>query len=72
MTTKSYFSQSVHDAMQKARFELGPEALLLSSKKVTQPNPAGAYEVICGIASEIYSEPLAYSATEAQVAPPVG
>ncbi len=49
MRIKSYFTESVHEAMQKARFELGPEALLLSSKRAAQPDSTGSYEVVFGI-----------------------
>ena len=33
MRIKSYFSDSVEEAMDKARRELGPEAMLMNSKK---------------------------------------
>lgn len=57
MRIKSYFAQSVHEAMQKARFELGPEALLLSSKKAGLPQSEAAYEVVFGVANESQPEP---------------
>src|SRR5581483_11776099 len=56
MKIKSYFAQSVHEAMQKARFELGPEALLLSSKKAS-PNSDAAYEVVFGLSHDDRPEP---------------
>jgi flagellar biosynthesis protein FlhF len=52
MRVKSYFAQSVHEAMQRARCELGPEALLLSSKRASEPESSPAYEVIFGVANE--------------------
>lgn len=57
MTVKSYFAQSVHEAMQRARCELGPEALLLSSKSASEPNAHHAYEVIFGVGSESRAVP---------------
>jgi flagellar biosynthesis protein FlhF len=59
MRIKSYFTESVHEAMQKARFELGPEALLLSSKRNAQPDSASAYEVVFGVSSESRREAAA-------------
>jgi flagellar biosynthesis protein FlhF len=56
MRTKSYFADSVHEAMERARFELGPEALLLSSKKAPEPISRGIYEVVFGLSSDTRSE----------------
>ena len=61
MRIKSYFAQSVQDAMEKAREELGPDAMLVHSKN-TEPElrQLGKYEVVFGIAT-----------TEARAAAPV-
>lgn len=56
MRVKSYFAQSVHEAMQKARVELGPEALLLGSKKITQPGATADYEVTFGLSNEAFHQ----------------
>jgi flagellar biosynthesis GTPase FlhF len=32
MRIKSYFAESVEEAMDRARLELGPEAMLMNSK----------------------------------------
>jgi flagellar biosynthesis protein FlhF len=50
MTIKSYYAQSIEDAMAQARRELGPEAMLVNSRK--SPSEAvhlGAYEVVFAI-----------------------
>jgi len=53
MKIKSYFAESIQDAMEKARVELGPEAMLVSSKKVdSELRHLGAYEVVFGQAEE--------------------
>ncbi len=53
MRLKSYFAGSVQDAIEKARVELGPEAMLLNSKKIApEQRHLGAYEVVFGITEE--------------------
>jgi flagellar biosynthesis protein FlhF len=53
MRIKSYFSNSVEEAMDKARRELGPEAMLMDSKKTERELRAlGAYEVVFAVAPE--------------------
>ena len=51
MRIKSYFAEAVEDAMDKARLELGPEAMLMNSKD-TEPEfrHLGRYEVVFGLA----------------------
>jgi len=51
MRIKSYFAESVEEAMDKARVELGPEAMLMNSKS-TDPElrHLGRYEVVFGLA----------------------
>jgi flagellar biosynthesis protein FlhF len=47
MRFKSYFAASVESAMQAARNELGPEAMIFSSRKApTEGRHLGAYEVV--------------------------
>lgn len=50
MRLKSYFAQSIGDAIESAREELGPEAMLLNSRK-TSPEQSylGEFEVVFGI-----------------------
>lgn len=53
MRIKSYFAESIQDAMERARLELGPEAMLVSSKRVDSDlRHLGAYEVVFGLAQE--------------------
>jgi flagellar biosynthesis protein FlhF len=58
MRIKSYFADSVQEAIEKARLELGTEAMLMNSKK-TEPElrPLGAYEVVFGIAGGAAARP---------------
>ncbi len=54
MKIKSYFAESIADAMEKARLELGPDAMLVSSKKVdSELRHLGSYEVVFGLTEEI-------------------
>lgn len=54
MRLKSYFAESVQDAIDKARMELGPEAMLLNSKKMApDQRHLGAYEVVFGLTDEL-------------------
>ncbi len=60
MRIKSYFAQSVQEAMERARIELGPEAMLMSSKKSgPEQSRLGAYEVVFGVATETRPPPSA-------------
>jgi flagellar biosynthesis protein FlhF len=53
MRIKSYFADSVTDAMEQARRELGPEAMLMDSKKTElELRSLGAYEVVFAVAPE--------------------
>src|SRR3954447_19738867 len=50
MRLKSYFAQSIGDAIESARLELGPEAMLLNSRRTSpEQNYLGEYEVVFGI-----------------------
>lgn len=54
MRLKSYFAISVQDAIDKARTELGPEAMLLNSKQIgPEQRHLGVYEVVFGITDEL-------------------
>src|SRR5260221_8658177 len=49
MRIKSYFARSVDQAMTEARAELGPDALLLNTRRLAgNGNPSG-YEVVMGL-----------------------
>src|SRR6185369_11637010 len=53
MRIKSYFAKSVDLAMAQAREELGPEAMLLNTRKAPPDQVGGGgYEVIFGVAGE--------------------
>jgi flagellar biosynthesis GTPase FlhF len=56
MRIKSYFTDSVQEAIEHARVELGPDAMLMNSKK-TEPElrALGAYEVVFGVTSDVAS-----------------
>jgi flagellar biosynthesis protein FlhF len=50
MKIKSYFSRSVEDAMAAARQELGPEAMLVRSRRATaEARHLGEYEVVFAV-----------------------
>src|SRR5438128_10972806 len=50
MRLKSYFAQSIGHAIESARLELGPDAMLLNSRKTSaDQNYLGEYEVVFGI-----------------------
>ncbi len=50
MRTKSYFAKSVDEAIAQARAELGSEALLLNTRKVSEPGQPAGYEVVLSLA----------------------
>lgn len=51
MKLKSYFANSVQDAIEKARLELGPDAMLIRSSETTPDlKDLGRYEVVFGVA----------------------
>jgi flagellar biosynthesis protein FlhF len=53
MRIKSYFADSVNEAMEQARRELGPEAMLMDSKKTeVDLRSLGAYEVVFAVAPD--------------------
>jgi flagellar biosynthesis protein FlhF len=53
MRIKSYFADTVQEAIEKARAELGPDAMLMNSKKTDfELRLLGVYEVVFGVANE--------------------
>src|SRR3954453_17104200 len=51
MRLKSYFAQSIGEEIESARQELGPEAMLLNSRKTSsEQSYLGEFEVVFGIA----------------------
>jgi flagellar biosynthesis protein FlhF len=71
MRIKSYFAESVEEAMDKARIELGPEAMLMNSKP-TDPElrHLGRYEVVFGLAFADVGPAVSASAPQAAPALP--
>ena len=58
MKMKSYFAPTVQDAMEQARQEMGPEALLVNSRKAPPEAQAlGAYEVVFAVLPEAPAPP---------------
>ena len=54
MKLKSYFSVSVGEAIERARQELGADAMLLNSRKLTaEQRHLGSYEVVFGVTGEL-------------------
>lgn len=65
MRIKSYFTKSISEAMEKARLELGPDAMLVASNKTTgDAERLGVYEVVFGLADQAppQEEPVAPAA----------
>src|SRR5271163_3875862 len=53
LRVKSYFAPSVDAAIAQARQELGDEALLLNTRKLSKDaGQAGGYEVVFGLAGQ--------------------
>ena len=70
MRIKSYFAGSVQEAIESARTELGPEAMLLHSKKTEwELRSLGAYEVVFGVAADGGGYPGAAAGVETTAAP---
>ncbi|HEY6990917.1 MAG TPA: hypothetical protein VH369_21150 [Bryobacteraceae bacterium] len=70
MRIKSYFAGSVQEAIESARTELGPEAMLLHSKKTEwELRSLGAYEVVFGVAADGGGYTAAAAGVETTTAP---
>ncbi len=53
MRLKSYFADSVQEAMNKARVELGPDAMLVNSSQTSEDlRDLGSYEVVFGLSED--------------------
>jgi flagellar biosynthesis GTPase FlhF len=64
MRMKSYFAPTVQDALEQARQEMGPEALLVNSRKAPpEAQGLGEYEVVFAILPEGMNEKLPRPAT---------
>jgi flagellar biosynthesis protein FlhF len=51
MKLRSYFTDSIQDAVEKARLELGPDAVLINSNRTgSELKDLGSYEVVFGLA----------------------
>jgi flagellar biosynthesis protein FlhF len=58
MRMKSYFAPTVQDAMEQARQEMGPEALLVNSRKAPpEAQGLGEYEVVFAVLPEASAPP---------------
>ncbi len=59
MKIKSYFSSSVEKAIQQARQEMGPEAMLLTTRRSPpETRRLGTYEVVFGLPASNVAPPL--------------
>ena len=71
MRIKSYFAESVQEAMDRARIELGAEATLISSTRTgDELKNLGAYEVVFGFPKVYAKSPVAHA--EERSTPPGG
>ncbi|HEX4595438.1 MAG TPA: AAA family ATPase [Bryobacteraceae bacterium] len=74
MRLKSFFADTVEEAIQRARRDMGPEAMFVNSKTTAvESRHLGAYEIVCAVDNESRSEetPLPTSRLELSAAPPV-
>jgi flagellar biosynthesis protein FlhF len=70
MTIKSYFSRTVEEAMAQASQELGPEAMLVNTKKsAPEARHLGEYEVV--FASDAQAPAVPQPGAQSTAAPPV-
>ena len=54
MRIKSYFADSVQEAIEKARVELGPDAMLMNTKKTGfELRALGSFEVVLGLPGQV-------------------
>jgi flagellar biosynthesis protein FlhF len=59
MKLKSYFAYSIQEAIEKARVELGPDAMLIhSSETSSELKDLGSYEVVFGVPPDAAAESL--------------
>ncbi len=71
MRLKSYVAPSVEEAIERARLELGPEAMLLNSRNIAgEQSGQGAYEVVFGITGETLQRKPAPDTRARFAAPP--
>ena len=72
MKLKSFFADSIEDAIGLARREMGPDAMLVHSKRSgAEARHLGAYEVVCAADSDSAIEPGKPAAPRTQPAPSV-
>jgi len=70
MRLKSFFADTIEEAIQRAHREMGPEAMLVNSK-ITAPEVRhlGTYEVVCSVDNEPRSQETPFSTTRAEHLP---
>ena len=69
MRIKSYYAQTIPEAMERARVELGAEAMIIASNKTSgDTQRLGTYEVVFGVADQ-GSRPEARAGRDANSAP---
>lgn len=67
MRVKSYYGNTIREALDKARRELGPDASILASRHMD--DGSAAYEVVCGLGEERTARPVAQEPALATRAP---
>ena len=66
MRIKSFFADTIEEAIQRAHHEMGPEAMLVNSKTAAPEfRHLGAYEVVCAVDAESRQELSSSSRNEA-------
>jgi flagellar biosynthesis protein FlhF len=71
MRIKSYFADSVQEAIEKARVELGPDAMLMNTKKTDfELRALGSFEVVFGLPGQAAASKPRLQARPVHVAAP--
>lgn len=72
MKLKSFFADSIEEAIGLARREMGPDAMLVHSQRSgSEACHLGAYEVVCAADPDSPAEPSQPASPRTQTAPPV-
>jgi len=72
MRLKSFFADTIEEAIQRAHREMGPEAMLVNSKTSTpEARHLGAYEVVCAVDGEVRSQATLSPSSRVEPLPPV-
>src|SRR5271155_5015131 len=70
MRLKSFFADSIEEAIQRAHRDMGPEAMLVDSKTAApEARHLGAYEVVCAVDNESRSRGAPFKCSRVEELP---